>query len=72
MPLHSAPLAVDDGGGGGAAFVALLSAGSRLPESRRLAHFWGAAQPEAGCPADPGGPSGSPTGTAFTVHVEVQ
>lgn len=64
MPLHSAPLAVNDGGGGGAAFAGLLSAGSGLPGSRRLADFWGATQPETGCPADPGGPSGAPTGKA--------
>lgn len=72
MPLHPAPLAVDDGGGGGAVSVALPSAGPRLPKSHQPAHLGAASQPETGCPADPGGPPDSPTGTAVTIHVEVQ
>ncbi len=67
-PLFASP-AVGVAGGGGASPVGLFPAGSRPPGSCQPAHLQCAAQPETGCPADPGGPAGPPTGTSHNTRL---
>lgn len=66
-PLSASP-AVGVDGGGGAAPAGLFSAGSRPSGSCQRADLQRAAQPEAGCPADPGGPAGTPTGAPVKTY----